>query len=290
MTLAEDFDKLFAGRRDGYGLVEGGLCKEPLTLDVWQEHLTGTGSVGVYPIVDDMVHWGAVDIDLGDDLIVLAENLKKVLAAFNITAWIERSKGKGYHVFVFAQDWIPAATMRRALLVACDVAGVPPKEINPKQETLKDGEWGNYLNIPYAKVWAAFEKRVVLKDGVAMSAEDFARQALLLRNHVSNFTKVAALYKLPTRRQLEIGEVELDFDLSPYLNKIVTEGPLPDKQTNRIDRSNYLARVAHICKDEALTAEQAFAVLVEADELHGKFHLREDCEGQLLKLVENAYA
>lgn len=136
MSLANKYDALFQGRRDVYGSVEGGCIKKHLTTDIWVAHLYYTGSVGVYPMVDNKVHWGCVDIDLGEEMLAMAQNLQTVLAFYKLTSWIEKSKGKGFHIFVFANDWVPAKTMRRALIVACEIAGVPPTEVNPKQEEL----------------------------------------------------------------------------------------------------------------------------------------------------------
>src|SRR5690606_36919034 len=103
---------------------------EPVTLASFERHLNLDGhSLGVYPMVsgdkirrnvfeqrhgidggDHYVKWGCSDIDNPDDLelaFVLARNLHTALRALGIESWVERTKGKGYHVWVFAEEWVP---------------------------------------------------------------------------------------------------------------------------------------------------------------------------------------
>jgi len=141
-----NFITLFAGRLDVYGGWEGfqtklaNPCVEPM-----KEHLHHGPYIGVYCIdVDNHTRWGCIDID-GKDFAspdqghdwdrmwTLAALLQDVLNYKDITSWLERTKN-GIHVWVFAEVPVLAATMRRALMVACEVADYKPKEVNPKAE------------------------------------------------------------------------------------------------------------------------------------------------------------
>ena len=137
--MVEAFGFLFRGRLDVYGTEEGGADRddtESYSTRI-QNHLLGVRPMGVYPMVDHpndgwVVTWGCVDFDEGDlPSWVHAVNLQAVLHTFGITAWIERSRSKGYHVWVFLKGWTEAALVRRALLAACQIVDAPTKEINP---------------------------------------------------------------------------------------------------------------------------------------------------------------
>ena len=123
--------------------------------------------IGVYPmttIIDDdwttvgathgpwrwTVKWGCIDFDEGDEASwVHASNVHSVLAQLGTKSWIERSRSKGYHVWVFLDHWGDPDTVRRALLGACQIVAAPTKEINPKQVELPEGSIGNYVRLPY---------------------------------------------------------------------------------------------------------------------------------------------
>ena len=60
----ELFMGLFSGRKDVYGSVEGKSNKEPVTEELYRQHLEGKKSLGVYPLLDDATcNFFAVDID-----------------------------------------------------------------------------------------------------------------------------------------------------------------------------------------------------------------------------------
>jgi len=182
-VVVDAFHDLFTGRRDAIGLEQGGAYRNHSTNPDWfrdqmREHLwVGRhAAIGVYPMMqrengtDWRVKWGCIDFDEGEDeSLVHARNTQRILARFGVVGWIERSRSKGYHVWVFAQEWVPATMMRQALLAACQLVGAPTKEINPKQTSLQWDEgcpedcsarhqhygagWqlGNYVRLPYPR-------------------------------------------------------------------------------------------------------------------------------------------
>jgi hypothetical protein len=162
LDIKGTFKVLFEGNRTALGAEEGGCLRLPQPW-MWSQfieaHLTGEGEpVGVYPMVYNLteydarwqVKWGCVDIDVGEsESQVHAKNLHLALETFGIRGWVERSRSKGYHVWVFADSWVSAGTMRSALLAACQIASAPSQEVNPKQVKLKDDQLGNYVRLPY---------------------------------------------------------------------------------------------------------------------------------------------
>lgn len=299
--LLGTFEGLFAGRRDVWGAVHGEAKVERITDDHWRQHLWGQGSLGIYPMatLDQgdtwQVRWGCTDIDKGYELIPLARNMQRALQALGITSWIEKTKGKGYHVWVFAQEWVPAETMRNALLVAHAVAGVKPQEVNPKQVTLEGLKgYGNYVNLPYAKRWVdLFSTRVVLDPdtGLPMRLADFVFQADRSRTPTSVLSAAAALYVPPSPRATVVVEHDGSLDaavvrrLNGLAHTIFQKGPLEGR-----DRSGTLTRLAHLCRESGLTASEAFAVCWDADGRWGKYHDRRNGLEEMQRLVGGAYA
>lgn len=142
------FRSLFKGRADVYGSVEGRSNKEAVDEAHYQLHLEGKRSLGVYPLLDDgYCHFAAVDIDEKDfDKALKVRNGLKELA---IAAYIAESKGKGYHVYVFAETRFLAKDIRWVLHSTLQKIGVTA-EIFPKQDKLDEViKYGNYINLPY---------------------------------------------------------------------------------------------------------------------------------------------
>lgn len=327
MASVDSFRLLFQGRDDAYGVVEGGSVKEPVDAVRWYEHLRATGrSIGIYPMIDGddperllgaghltvrqrfqaiheidggrfYVRWGCTDIDNKADpeaCLPLARNIQKALKALGISSWIERTKGKGYHVWIFADDWVPAIVMRRALLVAHQIAGVHPTEVNPKQvdaSKLKVG-LGNYVNLPYAHDWAGTAHRAVLHpqfpDALPLTVDEFVMWALEDRVDFDTLMAAAKLYKEPVRKHVNIGEpsgeaTEIARRLPGLAFTIWRDGVLDGR-----DRSGTLMRLAYLCAEAELSPADALVILYDADQRWGKYHERGDVE-QLDGMVERAY-
>lgn len=151
--------EIFKGRDDAYGAGDGMCSKEAITDAVIKGHLTGKRRIGRYPLSPDILDgagtwWVAVDID--DDDIGLAIQFCEALEHLGIPCYIERSKSKGYHVWVFFSEPISAKLARALMQYAIDIlekdTGYRIKEIFPKQNTIKNADgsfgFGNYINLP----------------------------------------------------------------------------------------------------------------------------------------------
>lgn len=302
MLAHERLGRLYAGRTDVWGAVHGEQIKRPLTPEDWYEHVYGDGSVGVYPLVWDQrdlewhVKWCGVDIDEGDEQIAIAINVHKALRHLGMTSWVERSKGKGFHVLVFLLDWVPAATARNAMLFACQVAKYQPKEVYPKQTVLEPGQAGNYLNAAYAKKWADQGRRVVLNPLIdsndPLDLETFLDRAELSLTPQHVIARASALYKPPPPpRPVQIGRPAVDPTpkLRGVARKIFEDGPLPNLGTGRIDRSAKLQQFAHLLRTDGFEAGEAYHLLVELDSRMGKYVGRADAEKCYQNIIERAF-
>jgi hypothetical protein len=306
------FTTLFGGRTDAYGTEGGGCTREQVTPELWERHLQGEEGVGIYPMftdgIDWYVRWGCVDLDVkadhkrrwdyenSEEAWVAALNLHAVLAALNITAWIECTKSGGFHVWVFVNERVPAASMRRCLLVACNVADVPPTEVNPKNEAFETATTlGNYVRLPYFGAADGRMNRPILDPltRIPYGWIEFVDEAMHHRTRYNEIATVAALWRPPAppsiNRAARSTTRHTNHDLgtmSRRLKAIVDNGPLKQE-----DRSGWLYYVARLCADDGLSMAEACEVVALCDELHThKFTSRADGHERIVRTVEKAYS
>ena len=305
----QQFCELFQGNASAIGLEVGGAhrLREGDTLaEEIEMHLTGRGDpIGVYPMVghstwNDMtwkVHWGCIDFDEGEQESWLhAKNVHLALQTFGVSGWIERSRSKGYHVWVFLQQWTEAWLVRRALLAACQIVEAPTKEINPKQESLEEGQLGNYVRLPYpgalgGKATLTLGRRVMVAgNGEPVHLDGFVKLAHVQRTDVAALEKLASYWKPPAKPLRTRNWDSLPFDgeavdrLVGKARMIWEDGPLEGS-----DRSDTLYKLAMYLKEDGRhTREEAFDLLVDADARWGKFSDRPDRDQRLDDLLDKA--
>lgn len=111
-------------------------------------HLTGRQPYGVYLLVGDRTKAIAADFDQ-DDLAPPMEMIRTA-AGYGLSAYIERSKRKGYHVWFFLSEQGVLAWKARAVLkLMLEEIGKPDTEVFPKQDRLvAPNQYGNFINAP----------------------------------------------------------------------------------------------------------------------------------------------
>lgn len=300
---------------DAYGTEEGGCLRVaqwawPTYTQHIEQHLYGDTPMGVYPMVHDseldwIVFWGCVDFDEGDEIsFIHAQNLQTVLDAFDITSWVERSRSKGYHVWVFASEPITARRMRRALLTACELAHAPTKEINPKAEgfftTDQDGteraDWskiGNYVRLPYPSGWEETHRRCMVdRDGNPIGLSTFVDIAFPSRVDDEELDQLLELFndERPTAQFVSNGvTVDNDTEL-PSTREMNTvaynawkHGPFEGS-----DRSSTLWKLTKELHNSGYGQREALILVKDADRRWGKHHMRGDVD-RLEKMVAKVY-
>ena len=175
------FAALFAGRADVNGrLAKGGKGyqdKRPVTLAVYRAHLEGRqypdSSLGIYPLRDDnTVWWTCGDLDLGDE--ASAWRVVAALDRLGVRGYVEVSKSKGHHVWVFFAAPTPAYAARRLMARARREAGVAFGEIFPKQdETTVEAPYGNFVHLPYCGHPDATGRYVIDREGRGLTLDQF---------------------------------------------------------------------------------------------------------------------
>lgn len=136
---------LFAGRSDVYGTDAGPVTHAEPTVMTYADHLSGEAGIGIFPMLDDnTVCFAAIDLD--EPNFELARTMQKLIPG---QSWIERSRSGNAHVWVFFDYPCPAWAARTILRGATESVGRPDVEIFPKQDGLRKGGVGNYINLPY---------------------------------------------------------------------------------------------------------------------------------------------
>ena len=155
---AEQFQKLFSGNEEGYGLLKNGehsFIKGQPTTELFQQHLEGEVSLGIVPITKNSTcRFGAIDLDdhhdkpegYKFDYKTLLEKIKFLKLPLTVC----KSKSGGAHCYLFLDKFYKAGDVQHILNKFVYALGYERGiEIFPKQETLKPDENGNFINLPY---------------------------------------------------------------------------------------------------------------------------------------------
>jgi hypothetical protein len=150
---------------------------EPLTDEVYDQHLKGELSIGIQPCTENSeVKFGVIDIDPKDYEEFNKKNYIDIIQQYDLPLLPIESKSGGLHLFLFMDKFTNASVVKSFLSNLLSLFGLKPDcEIFPKQTQLtKDSETGNlkpgqFINLPYFG-----DKRKGLNiDGTPFSLEEF---------------------------------------------------------------------------------------------------------------------
>jgi hypothetical protein len=306
MNIEQRMMNIFSGRTDSYGQDvdkdgvkgKGGMrVDRPVTEALFKKHLDGNMGLGIYPTWhrDDgtlMASWGCCDIDTGDWS--EAYGLATALKAMGIVPHIERSRSKGWHVWVFPTDPVPAATMRRALKVAYAAIELPAKEANPKQEKLRHGQVGNYVRLPYKGGWYQNERQMFMQgwdsdgEGVVVPPSDWLYEFDgSFQTESGSLVDWASRWREPERKHLGSVEVMDDAKLRKLVGNLPGDLMLFVQKGPQHDRSGGLVALAHKMRSQGYDAAEIYNVVsVAHDSWGGKYNNHHNPEAYLLDIVE----
>jgi hypothetical protein len=147
------FRSCFSGQTEAYGtrdLRTGKVrqVKQPVTDRVLLEHLAGNRHFGLYLLVHSRTRALAFDFDTDDRWPV--HELLRATRHYDLPAYAERSKSKGYHVWLFfPEQGVSAAKARRVAAHVLDEVGHPYVEVFPKHDRLTaQVRYGNFIFTP----------------------------------------------------------------------------------------------------------------------------------------------
>lgn len=247
---ADRFAALFPGRTDAAGRLtrEGRAWSDKIAgefVPLYARHLDGlrhpNDSLGVYPLTDaGLVRWVGADLD--DRSEASAWKVADALEAHGVRPYVERSKSKGYHVWVFFEEWVPAYAARALMRRATAEAGIAC-EIFPKQDAVTvETPYGNFMHLPYYGHPSAQGGRFfVWRDGHGLTLAEFLDRA------ERSAPPAWALEPPPARRtsfdRLARGDYQGE---RPACVRALLGGPVPEGQRNEA-----LARLAaHLINTE----------------------------------------
>ncbi len=309
MKISEKMFTIFAGRCDSYGQDTpkdgdpaggGRRVDETLSLRVLEGHLSGVNGIGVYPTHHDAdgvlwASWGCCDIDTGDWSEAYA--LATALRAMKMVPHIERSRSKGWHVWVFPTEPVEAWEMRRALKVAYAAIELPAKEANPKSEQLKPGQVGNYVRLPYKGALGSGgnpEKQTFMvgwdkrSDGFPMGATDwFYDFDESCQTDAKVIREWATRFKEPQRKLIVDIEALDESEMGPLVQGLPGDLLLFVKNGPQSDRSAGLVALGYKLRSAGYTAKEIYSLLQVADQVWGgKYSSRADGHKWLVEIVE----
>jgi hypothetical protein len=147
------FRSYFSGLPNVYGTYDPDTGrswqeKKPVTADTILAHLKGKRHYGVYLLVKDTIRAIAADFDHHDptkpfEFIQTAKH-------YRLPAYLEVSKSKGFHVWVFFQEnGIKAYKARLVVKAILDQIEASQTEVFPKQDCLDSrASFGNFIYTP----------------------------------------------------------------------------------------------------------------------------------------------
>ena len=241
-----------------------------------------------------------------EDSVVLAQNAATILWAQDIRAWVERSRSKGCHVWVFAQEWVEAAIMRKALMAALQLTGAPYDAVFPKQDSL-DGPPGNYMRLPYGGKRPAGRQEILDSDGDPLEYYDFVIAAEEQRTTLDLLRHAATYYKSPVSTQPDLPPAR-DYSKDPLMRvdgtrlrglakQMYENGPVPYYRSHGAGRGRhgFLNRFARAMLESGYSVPDVTSWTKDLDGRLGswwddgpKFTGRNDCDRQIERLIADA--
>jgi hypothetical protein len=161
------YQNLFTGLTNAYGTYDPATgrswqVRKPVTYNTILEHLKGKKPYGIYLLDGDNTKAIAVDFDDKDPF----PPIEFINSArhYQIPAYIETSKSKGFHVWIFFNNnGVKAFKARLVVKNILEEIEHPQTEIFPKQDFLDiTTSFGNFINAPLFGELVPFGKTVFI--------------------------------------------------------------------------------------------------------------------------------
>jgi len=267
---------LFTGRPDVYGTYDPNTgrvrqVKEPVTDEVLLAHLKGQQPYGVYLLMKDTIRTLAVDFD--SDQLCYPLAFRAEARHYQMVSYIERSKSKGYHVWMFfGEQGVPARKARQVAGQILTAIRQPNVEIFPKQDVLDENiAYGNFINAPLfgalvprartvfvhpARPRQPYADQWELLSGVQRIQE--TRLDAAIRRYDVDEPDQANQTSESTGPSNDAGGLTMSFGLPPCAQRMLADG-VPDQQRVRCFRLAVDLKRAGVPFDLAVTLLRAWA-------------------------------
>jgi len=232
------FRMFFTGLPNVYGTYDlatgkARQVKRPVTDQVILAHLQGRQPYGVYLLVGERTRAVVADFDVDD--IELPREFVASAVHYGLATYIERSKSKGHHVWMFLDEsGVSAGKARLVVQHILDEIGQPGTEVFPKHDRL-DGRtsYGNYI---YAPLFGSLvpQGRTVFLDpshGLAPAADQwqFLEEVVRVKEEqLDEIIEINELGRLDNEAKREpppaSNNVRSAFGLPPCAQRMLAEG------------------------------------------------------------------
>lgn len=159
-------------RDDGKITGSGITVKTPVTVELWDRHISGKDQLGIIPINESSeCKFGAIDVD---DYTISLDEINTKIRKANLPLILFRSKSGGAHLYLFTKDYLPASEFQDKLKEYAAYLGLGDAEIFPKQTRIisERGDVGQWINMPYFN--AVETKRYAInQDNEPLTLEEF---------------------------------------------------------------------------------------------------------------------
>ncbi len=254
-----------------------------------EEHLYHDLPLGVYPLVPEgtpTVWFGVVDWDAPRDPEPerQAANVTTALKHFGVQAFTEVSRSKGFHLWIYAENPVPAQLMRNALTAACLLVDSPILEVYPKQVALSGKGFGNGIRLPYPS--SALAGRQIMRLGPwTLTVQEFVKEAMASLVSTEKLEEIAALLPAPKPAPSPVPRRRRsDLDKLPVpVQEMLEHGPLGG------DRSASLFTLACHLAGHGEPREAALPLIEQFDERWlQKFTTRPDRDRRYEEMFDKA--
>jgi hypothetical protein len=166
------FQNLFSGRRDVYGTyLQNGkafMVNRPVNETVLFNHLIGKKAYGFYMLIQSITTVLVIDFDHADSF--LPSQFILQAKHYQLPAYLEKSKSKGWHVWIFfGESGVNAAKARTVgYNILKEIEAPANTEIFPKQDRIENHEFGNFINAPLFGKKVVDEGRTVFVDPISL--------------------------------------------------------------------------------------------------------------------------
>jgi len=151
------YSEIFVGRTDTYARASNGGYQrvgKPLDANVLLLHRLGHIAAGIYLIRPDDNAARVIVLDIDDDEPEAVKRLVEEVLTYipKKAIIIEKTGGRGWHIWVLFNDCVPAARLKRfgEWLLEEANPGVQV-EVFPKQAEIAEGGFGNLVRLPLGK-------------------------------------------------------------------------------------------------------------------------------------------
>ena len=240
----EDYMRLFVGRDELYAeeVFQPGKGRksdqvlEPLTAEVVKDHLKGTRTIDTVIVRNNStVHYLVIDFDISKKHLLedkpgaadanlesylqkamdLTQKYRRIISDLGLTAYPEDSGYRGFHLWVFFDEWIPIRYINMLTdIIENKAHDLRSEDITveyfPNKTRIKPGKFGQMIKLPYG-VHCKSGRRSVMLDKNFQPINDPAEfMKGVAKFSVSNVKKILGSSDFSIERVREIDE-----DISP---------------------------------------------------------------------------